>query len=110
MKKLTFLVQGSQLDPYQVTFRKEGNNLTAHCTCRAGEVGQYCKHRFNLMAGDSTHLVSNNLDDITVLASLLSGSDVEQALRNVQIAEKQLELAKKECAGLKKALARALMN
>jgi uncharacterized Zn finger protein len=48
MEEICFLVQGSAEEPYKVTFRKKGNNLSAYCTCPAGENGQYCKHRIEV--------------------------------------------------------------
>lgn len=46
MNQIKFLVIGSSENPYEVNFIRRGNNLSAHCTCPAGENGQYCKHRF----------------------------------------------------------------
>ena len=42
---IRFLIQGSQVEPYEVIFSKVGDNLTASCNCPAGEKGYHCKHR-----------------------------------------------------------------
>lgn len=48
MEDICFLVQGSAEEPYKVTFKKNGSNLSAYCTCPAGENCQFCKHRFRM--------------------------------------------------------------
>jgi uncharacterized Zn finger protein len=60
MEETYFIVQGSADEPYKVTFRRKGNNLSAYCTCPAGENGQYCKHRFRILAGCDDGIVSEN--------------------------------------------------
>lgn len=54
--------------------------------------------------------MSGNEADVQTVVSWLPGTDVEQALQQVQMAEKKLEDAKKDLNGFKKKLARALMN
>lgn len=110
MVSIIFFVQGSAPDPYKVTFSKEGNNLTAFCTCPAGENGQYCKHRFRILSGDSTGISSGNLEEAKMVASWLAGTDVEVALKQVKEAEFLLRKAEQEVSKLKKNLARAMRN
>ncbi len=113
-EKIEFLVQGSAEEPYAVTFNKNGNNLTAHCTCPAGQVGQYCKHRFGILKGISKGIVSGNESQVITVADWLPGTDVEIALNEVEEAEKVYEMEvkklKKVLTGYKKKLARALMD
>jgi len=110
MEEITFLVQGSAPEPYVVRFKKDGGNLTAHCTCPAGVIGQYCKHRFRILDGCAEGIVSDNVAAVAAVASWLTGSDVETALRDVRAAEDRLETAKSELSACKKKLARALVN
>jgi hypothetical protein len=110
MNGIIFMVQGSATDPYKVTFSKEGKNLTAFCTCPAGQNGQYCKHRFRILAGDPTGITSNNLEEVNTVASWLAGTDVEVALKQVKEAELVLRKAEMEVSKLKKILARAMRN
>ena len=52
MERIDFLVQGSAFHPYEVKFLKRSEkNLSAYCTCPAGDNGQYCKHRFSILEG-----------------------------------------------------------
>lgn len=110
MEELTFLVQGSAAEPYKVQFRKSGNNLTAHCTCPAGAVGQICKHRMRILEGDTEGIVSGSESEVAKAASWLTGSNVETALLELRSAESRLEAAQKEVSTLKKKLARVLAS
>jgi hypothetical protein len=110
MYELHFLVQGSSPTPYKVSFQKNGNNLSAYCTCPAGENGQYCKHRFNILGGIRDGIVSGNEEDVKIAASWLSGTDVEMALNQVMDAELRYETSKKELSAAKKKLAEAMRN
>lgn len=110
MEEICFLVQGSAEEPYRVTFRKTGKNLSAYCTCPAGENGQHCKHRMNILCGITSGIVSGNEAKVQVVTSWLPGTDVEVALSAVIDAEKQYEKAKLELSSAKKRLARAFRD
>jgi len=108
MQQIQFLVQGSAEEPYRVTFTIEGANLNAFCTCPAGENGQYCKHRFNLLAGDSRSVVGGGEDQVPMLLEWLVGSDVEAAIEQVHDAEREFLSAKKRLADAKRRVAIAM--
>ena len=110
MDELRFLVQGSAEVPYRVTFQKNANNLSAYCTCPAGENGQYCKHRFNILGGITEGIVSGNEQDVKVVESWLPGTDVEAALNEVMAAEEQFNKAKQRLSSSKKRLAGAFRD
>jgi hypothetical protein len=110
MKELIFFVQGSANEPYKVTFRKNDNNLSVYCTCPAGDNGQYCKHRFNILGGITDDIVSGNQHEADLVTSWLAGSDVEAALSDVMKAEEQFEIAKNELTSAKKRLAKAFRD
>ena len=50
-ERMQFLVQGSSAEPYEVTFVQAGKELSASCTCQAGQNGLHCKHRLNILEG-----------------------------------------------------------
>lgn len=110
MASITFRVQGSASVPYEVTFSREGSNLTATCTCPAGLVGQYCKHRFNILYGAVDDIVSNNENEVATVVGWLPGTDVEAAMRAVAAAEMEVERAKKAATAAKKGLARVMRD
>jgi len=109
-EEIFFLVQGSEQEPYRVTFSRKGNNLTARCSCRAGQVGQYCKHRFSIMQGIADNVVSNNSEMVERIPQMVAGTDVHAAVSALADAETAVELAKKELSRRKKALARTMMD
>ena len=111
MDEIGFEVLGSAPEPYRVTFVKRSpTNLSAYCSCPAGENGQYCKHRFAILDGVENNLVSSNLSDIKIVQSWLPGTDVETALLRVRELEKKAEKIKRELSSPKHDLARAMRD
>jgi hypothetical protein len=110
MSVIEFLVQGSAPDPYCVVFKKIGSNFTTTCTCPAGEVGQHCKHRIRIILGDTTGIVSENVESVTEVKGWVKGTDVESALIDMLEAEKSFEDAKRRLSLMKKRFARLLMD
>lgn len=111
MEAIEFLVQGSAAEPYRVSFfRRDGTNLSAYCTCPAGENGMYCKHRIRILQGLVEAVVSDNSNDVRTVADWLAGTDVETALRNVISLEKEAEQIKNALSAAKKTLARSLSD
>ncbi len=110
-KEITFLVQGSAADPYEVRFVNRGNgNLSAYCTCMAGQKGTFCKHRLNILKGEPRAILKGNLEDVETIASWLPGTDVETAIKNVEKAEDGVDIAKSVLAKAKKQLSQALLD
>lgn len=111
MEEIIFEVQGSTPKPYKVTFIRQSNtNLSAYCTCPAGENGQYCKHRFRIMNGEQIGIVGSNADNVKIIQSWLIGTDVETALYKFIELEKEAEKIKNKLALAKKNLTKALRN
>jgi uncharacterized Zn finger protein len=111
MQEISFEVQGSAAEPYNVVFVKQSdNNLSAYCSCPAGKNGQYCKHRFNILNGITKGIVNNNFDDVKIVQSWLTGTDVEKALINMRELEAEAEKIKKELSIAKKEVAKAMRD
>lgn len=111
MEELLFEVQGSAPEPYGVVFvRRSSKNLSAYCSCPAGEKGQHCKHRFAILDGITKGILSPNTDQVKVVQSWLSGTDVEQALLKLRKLELEAEKIKKELSAAKKELARTMRD
>ena len=110
MNKAVFLIKESAREPYEVTFIKRNGNLSAYCTCPAGEHGQYCKHRFEILRGESRRVISDNKDEVSIVASWLPGSDIEEAMHRVEKAEIAYIIAKKDLSDAKRDLARAMYD
>ena len=105
-----FPVQGSAAEPYVISFRRrDDNNISAYCTCPAGESGMSCKHRVRILRGLIQGIVSPNTADVITVAGWLAGSDVEAALQTIDDLEKEVERIKALSAA-KKALVQCLLD
>lgn len=111
MEEVVFEVQGSAPEPYRVVFvRRSHGNLSAYCSCPAGQNGQYCKHRFAILEGTQKEFASSNAEDVKIVQSWLVGTDIEAALLKVRGLEKNAEQIKRELASAKSELAKAMRN
>ena len=110
METIQFLVQGSAEEPYEVTFQKTGNNLSAFCTCAAGQNGQSCKHRFQILEGNAKGIVSKNSEHVPTVVAWLLGTDVAEAMTALAAAEREFDRAKKVVTSAKKNLASAMRS
>ena len=107
MDTITFKVQGSQSEPYSVIFKKK-DDLSASCTCQAAQHGLACKHRLNILLGDTKGIVSGNSNEVSTISSWLQGTELESAFESVKEAEQELERAKKKVDNCKRRLSRLL--
>ena len=108
MDQFVFLVKGSLAEPYEVTFIKDGESLTAICTCPAGTYGNFCKHRISILDGDAKAITSDNVGQAATVVDWLVGTDVEAALSELRAAEKIADADKKALNDAKRKLARAM--
>lgn len=106
--RFNFLVQGSQSDPYRVTFEKEGNNLNAYCTCAAGANGQSCKHRLRILSGNHEGLIGGDIDNALIVVGWICGTDVEHYLKRLIEAEDGYDRSRKLLADARRDFAASL--
>lgn len=111
MEEIQFEVQGSASEPYLVRFvKRSGTNLSAYCTCPAGQQSQYCKHRFSILDGISKGIISNNVNDVKTVQSWLPGTDVDDALKQVRLLESEQQKLKTKLSAAKKQVAKAMRD
>lgn len=68
-----FDIKSSSSDEiYTVTFKFD-NLISINCNCQAGSVKMLCKHRLNLMDGDTTSLV--NPSDVSTILEIIGKID-----------------------------------
>ncbi len=103
-----FKVKGSSSDAYELTFIKDGDSLTALCTCPAGQFGGLCKHRVAIIDGKSESVSSDNADQVEKIVAWAVGTDVEAALAELRAGEKNKDLSKNDIKALKKNVARVM--
>ena len=105
-----FQVQGSARAPYTVAFIKNGDKLSAYCTCPDGRAGHYCKHRFAILSGVEHGIVSRNANDIAKVSAWFRGTPVEAALHEIHEAARAVEAASTRLSLAKKTLADAMRD
>jgi uncharacterized Zn finger protein len=108
MRKIEFTVRGMKGDLYTCTFERAGENLNAFCTCPDGRAGNYCKHRFALIDGNRTIVVSDNAQEVDDLPEMIAGTDVETALVALSEAIEIYEQAEERLIDKQRALATAM--
>jgi uncharacterized Zn finger protein len=108
MDELTFQVKGSSPEPYELTFIKDGESLTALCSCPAGQYGNFCKHRIAILDGNSDAIVSDNAGQAAIVVTWLQGTDVAAALTEFRVIEASKESSKSALVAAKRKLARAM--
>ena len=62
--KYKFIIKGSHGDLYQIKFNIIGAKITSSCSCIAGLNGSFCKHRYQILNGDTSNLKSNNYEEL----------------------------------------------
>lgn len=108
LDELTFQVKGSSTEPYELTFIKDGDSLTALCSCPAGNYGNFCKHRIAILDGSDAAIVSDNQDQVATVISWLQGTDVAAALTEFRAIEASKESSKSALMAAKRTLAKAM--
>ncbi len=98
---------------YNVLFRLNEGKLSVFCTCQAGENGQNCKHKWQLLHGDESMLVDlSQKDQLKQIAEVAKGKNIDSLhdkIENLEIECKRLEKSqKKATADLKEKVSRKL--
>jgi hypothetical protein len=94
---LSFNVEGSTGNIYNIEFIKKIEGISASCNCDAGKKKQFCKHIMSLVNKDSGN------DELILM---IAGSTFEQAISDVAKFESELESAKKQLSNAKKHLSK----
>lgn len=81
---IEFDVRDSALVECRVTFVKNGDNLSAFCTCEMGQREQYCAHRLDVLRGDTSSIVSDNIVQATSVGQWVVGTDVYSAMLEIE--------------------------
>ncbi|MEN9018069.1 MAG: hypothetical protein ABF331_06150 [Hellea sp.] len=106
MKQISYQVQGSAAEPYDITISLNGSNLKCICDCPAGSMGTHCKHWMSVFEGKKQKYINLDESKIKEIQSWLPGSDLERAWQEFEAIKLQEEQIKKEIAAKKKAVTR----
>jgi len=91
MQSLKFSVQGSTVEPYEVIFYLIDGKLSGSCTCAAGQVSKYCKHRLELLEGSTKAAVNLNANDHAVIINWYTVSDIKTKVDELASIKKEIE-------------------
>ena len=108
MNEITFRVEGSAKEPYEVLFIKDGDSLTAICNCPAGQFSNVCKHRLAILDGRTRGIVSDNAGEVGIVVGWLAGTDVEAALAALRKLEGRENADASAVKSARRRLARAM--
>lgn len=101
-------VRGSEGDVYRVSFLRGDGGVKVQCTCRAGLMGQFCRHRLALLAGDRSAMLDNGLGK--VLDEALAWPEfvsIKTEIAKLQEVQGQIESLEKIKSSLKRVVAKA---
>lgn len=106
MHRITFSVQGSGKEPYEVTFiPKDAGRFIATCNCKAGIFGPYCKHRVGILTNDAKVTKDLDPDDLTTVRGWILGGPVEEFLDGFAQLEEEIGSRQRKLNKMKKKLA-----
>ena len=99
--KFTFKAKSSSGSPYTVEFLIENNLMSVLCNCQAGNFGQLCKHKTELIAGNQLRLFDESeISKLQELETIVSktpelGKIASQIAESEKIIRKEQSKAKK---------------
>lgn len=109
--KLAFQVESSSTgEIYYIEVSRSADNLTCTCTCTAAENGMHCKHRIGILRGDSSIVDGGDIDKMDLIPQMLAGTDVENALNQMEDLEARKADIDKQLKAIKKQLGRVLVD
>ena len=72
---------------YTVVVEWNGEDLSVACNCKAGSLGDWCRHKSGLLNGEEGNLATK--DDLTDVLQWVNASPVCAAISDIHIAENQ---------------------
>ncbi len=108
---IEILAKSSSGNPYTVRFYLEENEISAFCSCPAGDNRKLCKHLKRIIAGDDSILFDSNQKNIFLkINSHLERTSIPILLSELNESEILLENAQKNVKKAKKALEKAVLR
>jgi hypothetical protein len=87
-----------ELSSYTVVVKWNGNELSVACDCKAGSIGDWCRHKNGLLNGEEAILAAK--DNLTDVLQWVKASPIYAVMSDIHVAESQQKEAE---ALLKKA-------
>lgn len=107
MKKEFEVRSSDGVTTYAVEFSLESGKLHIHCSCPAGVLGKWCKHKMWLISGDVAGVLGSRAADIAEVLGWIRNSEFPRLLGETKLAEIEMQAAKIKMDNVKKALEKA---
>ena len=96
---------------YTVTFELDNNILKVHCDCQAGIYGKLCKHKLNILEGNTSNLVDiNDYNELTDILSKVNNSEFATHNNSIKETDNEIKKLNNKKKKLKKELEKMLSN
>jgi uncharacterized Zn finger protein len=105
------LVKSSSGNPYTVRFYLEENEISAYCSCPAGDNRKLCKHVMRIINGDDSILYDNNQKKVFIkIGYHLQRTTIPFLSAELNETEILLENAQKNAKKAKEALEKVVLK
>lgn len=95
---------------YLMEFSKAGDKVKFGCTCKAGQSGQYCKHRIAILEGDVANLDERDALKANAVRELIIDTEIQAMLTELAELQSEIEAKKRQHKKLKTKLGKDLQQ
>ena len=108
MEKEFKVLSSDGVTTYAVKFSFGAGKLHVYCSCPAGVLGKWCKHKMQLISGDVSGAINTSkVDDFVEVQNWVRSSEFPRLLDALKLAEEEMQSAKAKINNVKKALEKA---
>lgn len=108
MKKEFEVLSSDGVTTYVVEFSFEFGKLHIYCSCPAGVLGKWCKHKMQLISGDVSGVMdTSSVADFVEMQNWIRSSEFPRLLDALKSAEEEMQSAKTKMNNVKKELEKA---
>jgi len=94
---------------YSIVFVREGGGIRVRCNCKAGAMGQMCKHKDGLLLGDATLLADpQKAPELREVQTWIAQSELKVLLSAIREAENAAKTAQIRAKQLRQRLAKTI--
>jgi hypothetical protein len=109
--QIEILSKSSSGNPYTVRFYLEKNNVSAFCSCPAGQSRKLCKHIIKIINSEDSILFDTNQKNLmSAIISHLQNTDIPRLISNLRENEILLEKTQENVKKAKKALEKVILK
>ncbi|MFW6046992.1 MAG: hypothetical protein ACOCP4_04315 [Candidatus Woesearchaeota archaeon] len=111
MKQKISVKSSSSESIYSVVFEIDNDTLRVHCDCQAGIYGKLCKHKINILEGDTSNIIDlKEYNEISDILSKVNNSDFATKNNSVKEIDNEIKKMNSKKKKLKKELEQMLSS